>query len=75
MTNSETEAEFWKRMTIRARCGCTGKDCALHGSYVGEDVDRVQQAQVEHIVNENKRLVLLGDRPRWSFENGQITRH
>ena len=40
------DAEFWRRMYVRQRCGCVAKDCLTHGSYNPADVTRLRSEGV-----------------------------
>jgi len=72
---AQKDAEYWKNMAMRAHCGCIAKDCALHGSYVAEYVDRFFKERREVIAAENKRLESIHHPTRWHVNQWeQLTR-
>lgn len=68
----QEEIEFWKKLALRAQCGCLYKDCALHGSYVGEDSDQLMEERKKFLEKENRRLESIQHNRRWAIHNNRV---
>jgi hypothetical protein len=55
LRSERDETDYWRRMALRAMCGCISLDCRHHGAYIAEECTRAIKARDEDRETNRKR--------------------